>query len=54
MTQAYISEDHYFGVLLEDMTEVKQDIRVIKFVIKDHNNTIDDHEARIAKLEAKN
>lgn len=40
--------------LKADMTEVKQDIRVIKLVLKDHNDILYNHEDRIGKLEASN
>ncbi|MBI1952299.1 hypothetical protein HYS42_01075 [Candidatus Saccharibacteria bacterium] len=38
--------------LSDDMEIVKSDLKVIKAVVKDHSNQLDDHEHRIAILEA--
>lgn len=37
--------------LIEDMAEVKVDIKIIKAVLKDTNEQVQDHEQRITRLE---
>jgi len=38
--------------LVEDTAEMKADVKIIKAVVIDHNNQLDDHEHRLMHLEA--